>query len=576
MPSNDPLLDKQLGNYRIIRSLGMGGMGKVYFAQDETLKRPVALKVIHEQYRQREDYRARLLAEASAIANLKHPNIVQIYTAGEHGDILFFAMEMISGRNLKDLMTEAAAEGEPIDYDAVILIGDGLAAALDYAHSKGVIHRDVKPANVLITTEPHVYLTDFGLALDIRETLRDALHESDNGSDEGGTAQYMSPEQIDPDMEIGPASDQYSFGIMLYEMLTGTVPFEGEPQDILNQHLYDPPPRPRSQNPKLTPAVEAVLLRALEKHPGDRFESCTALMHRLARALEAAKEASLPRMALPAMPAGTGARRGPLGDHTPSERGGRSAERTVPRSASKNGEKTRPYDRTLPAHLPPKGRDDRLFWASVGAIGSVLIVLALIVSIGIWMNMNAASPPPMPTMTRQPSTSTSTTIPTQTAQQVSSISTTTATPTLPSPSPLPPTTATPTPVTGDPFLLIYDDTSFNLLNLSEEPRNVTVLEFERLDFSGNPLESFSGQQWARFNDTLRPQTCMRIEISDIPFNTTPDECSNIFDAIRTTSLESISDFWTSRPGSSEFRVIWAGGEVKRCSILAHRCEIYLP
>ena len=574
VPTADPLLDTRLGNYRIIRPLGMGGMGKVYFAQDETLKRPVALKVIHEQYRQREDYKVRLLDEASAIANLKHPNVVQIYTAGEQEGILFFAMELISGRNLKDLMMEAASEGEPVDFEAVILIGEGIAAALDFAHENGVIHRDVKPGNVLITHEPHVYLTDFGLALDVRDPLR----QKGNGNDDG-TAQYMSPEQIDPTVKIGPESDQYSFGILLFEMLTGAVPFDGgDQEEIYQKHLNNPPPKPRSLNSKLTPAIQEILLRALAKHPGDRFESCTALMRRLTRALQAAQETGLPQMALPAMPAGTRARRLPS-ENIPSDSKVRPDERTLPNPVVKTGgpgysDKTRPREGT--PYLPKrKPRDDRFFWLGLGAVGAVLIVLTLFIGISFLLNGNVLSSLPPPTSTILSSTAalTPTQSPPPTALPTQAPTGTVALVLL-TPPLLP--TSSPTVLTGDPFVLIYDDTSFNLLNLSDLPRNISLILFERLDLAGNPLETFSGERWALFNEIIRPATCMRIEITDAPFKTNPEECNNIFDAVRTTTSDSSSDFWTSRPNSSEFRVLWAGQEIKRCPIITHRCDLLIP
>lgn len=575
-PTTDPLLGTRLGNYRIIRSLGMGGMGKVYFAQDETLKRPVALKVIHEQYREREDYRARLMDEASAIANLKHPNIVQIYTAGDQEGILFFAMELISGRNLKDLMTEALAEGDAVDVEAVILIGKGIAEALDYAHAKGVIHRDVKPANVLITREPHVYLTDFGLALDVRDPLREM------GFSEGGTAQYMSPEQIDHTYDIGPESDQYSFGVLLYEMLTGTVPFDGnDAEEIFQKHLNNPPPKPLSLNSKLTPDIQDILLRALSKHPGGRFESCTALMRHLTRALEAARGADNTKMALPAMPAGTGTRRGLPPDSSEPNRNEKSvhpSERTQPRADVRVSENTRPREGVPPAPFKRKKRDDRVIWISVGALGAAFVVFAAWIGVSFLLRASALNAPPAPTNTLVPSPTPALVTPSATLSPAVA-PTLTLVPTtetlLPSPTPL--FSPTPTEITGDAFALLYDNTSFNLLNLSDHSRNITLLDFERLDLLDNPLETFSGQQWARFNDIIRPNTCMRIEISDAPLKTTPEECNNIFDAIRTTPLNGSSDFWTSRPGtSSEFRVLWAGQEIKRCLIFNHRCDLLIP
>jgi serine/threonine protein kinase len=574
--ASDPLLGARLGNYRIIRPLGMGGMGKVYIAQDETLKRLVALKVIHEQFREHEEYRARLMDEASAIANLKHPNIVQIYTAGDHEGLLFFAMELISGRNLKDLMNEALAEGDAVDFEAVILIGNGIANALDYAHTKGVIHRDVKPANVLITREGHIYLTDFGLALDVHDPLREAEVR------EGGTAQYMSPEQIDQIYDIGPASDQYSLGVLLYEMLAGTVPFDGKDADeIFQKHLNNPPPKPLSLNTKLTPAIQEILLRALAKHPADRFQSCMDLMNHLTEALESAQKTGKTKMALPAMPSGTRTRHGlsaPKASTLPRpDKTSRAVDRTLPRPDVRVSENTRPRPGAPPAPPKRKRRDDRFFWIGVGALGSIVFGLLLWVGVTFFLNMPSlsllASPTPSSTTTPSPSftplSPTTTRTPTATHPQTS---TRTATLEPPTETPSP----TPTILTGDAFVLIYDDTSFNLLNVSSNPRNISLIEFERLDLAGNSLASFSGEQWARFNEIIRPGTCMRIEIIDTLFITTPEECNNIFDAVRTTQLRSNADFWTTRVGSNEFRVLWAGVEIKRCQIFNRRCEIILP
>ncbi|GAB4578205.1 MAG: serine/threonine-protein kinase [Anaerolineales bacterium] len=577
----DPLIETHLGNYRIVRPLGMGGMGKVYFAQDETLKRPVALKVIHEQYRTHEAYRARLLAEASAIANLKHPNIVQIYSAGEHEGILYFAMEVIGGRNLKELMGENLINGQPVNFEGVIHIGTAIAAALDYAHERGVIHRDVKPANILITPDHHVYLTDFGLALDLRETER-GFHT------DGGTPQYMSPEQIDHAYPVGPASDQYSLAVVLFEIFTGTVPFDGEDAEaIYQQHLNNPPPRPLSLNRHLTPDIQEILLRALSKHPADRFENCTTFMRYLTAALsDAPQEASTPRLIpLPAFPAGTLAKHGllppkPAHDPRPEKK---PRPNDLPLSDSRVTEITRPRS-SFPPPKPkpqPTPRKEQLFWTGLGAVGMVVILVGafLLYQFVSTSPMFGFGTPPTETLTPSP------TSPPPTATfPVILPPTLTATSVPPSPTPIPPSptlvpatlTPSPTQPTGDLFILLYDDTSFNLLNLSTRSRNISLLEFERLDFFGTVMETFSGLQWARFNAIIRPETCMRIKISNAPFLTNPEECNNIFDAEITIAPNNESDFWTSRTDSSEFRVLWSGTELKRCSILIHRCEIFIP
>ncbi|NUM48245.1 MAG: serine/threonine protein kinase [Anaerolineales bacterium] len=577
--TSDPLLDTRLGNYRIVRSLGMGGMGTVYFAQDETLKRAVALKVMHEQFRSREDYRIRLLSEASAIANLKHPNIVQIYTAGEHEGILYFAMELISGRTLKELMSENLINGQPVNFEGVIQIGTAIAAALDYAHEKGVIHRDVKPANILITADQHVYLTDFGLALDVRDP-----HGLPT---EGGTPQYMSPEQIDHAYPVGPASDQYALGVVLYEIFAGTIPFDGDDAEaIYQQHLNNPPPKPLSLNRNLTQDIQEVLLRALSKHPADRYENCTTFLRHLTVALsEAAEESTLNRHnPLPAFPAGTRKKHGLPTSKPPTEprpeQKPRANDLTVPVSDSRVTEITRP--RTTFPPTPPKTkakpprRDDRLLWLSAGALSTALILAVLFFSYRFlsssFFNPGLPfTPTPVPSLSPTP-------LPSATFPSIAPPTPTPVPPTAPPPAP----TETPTPVpsatprTGDPFLLLYDDTSFNLLNLSTQSRNISLLKFERVDPFNTILETFTGLQWARFNAIIRPETCMRIKISNAPFLTIPEACNNIFDAEITIALNNESDFWTTRADSNEFRVLWSGAEIQRCPIGAQQCEILIP
>jgi serine/threonine protein kinase len=594
--TTDPLIDVRLGNYRIIRSLGMGGMGKVYVAQDETLKRSVALKVIREQYRAREDYRARLMGEATAIANLKHPNIVQIYAAGEQHGILYFAMELISGQNLKDLLNETLATNGGINFDAVIQIGTAVASALDYAHEQGVIHRDLKPANVIITHNQHVYLTDFGLAHDTRD-----FAQAVSTAKEGGTPQYMSPEQIDPVYPVGPASDQYSLGVMLFEMFTGTVPFEGDdPESIYQKHLNNPPPKPLSLNRKLTPEIQEILLRALAKHPADRFENCMTLMSHLARVWQTAQETLTPQhIPLPALPAGTRARHGLPTEPSPlPAQKSRPTDQTLPipdkrvaeHTRTRATENTRPrtFENMRPRPTAPipqvskpktSRREDRVIWAGLGAVGMVIILLMLYFGFQFLTYSNLLSLSPPPTATR-PLTITPLPQPflTATLPAIAPPADHTPTPTqaIPSPTPTASLSPTSTEVSGDPFLLLYDDTSFNLLNLSDRSRNISLLAFERLDNFGASLESFTGSQWARFNNLIRPQTCMRIKLSSALFLTSPEECNNIFDAEVTISPHNESDFWTIQPDSTEFRVLWSNVEIERCVIRNRRCEILIP
>jgi serine/threonine protein kinase len=205
------LIGRQLANYRIERLIGSGGMAQVYYGWDVKLERPVAIKVIDARYRDDPAYAERFVREARAVATWRHENIVQIYYADDEDGLYYFAMEYIDGMDLGRLLAQYADDGEWMAYEDVLLVGRAVASALDYAHQKGVIHRDVKPSNVMVTSKGRVALTDFGLAMDVyRGTLGEAF----------GSPHYISPEQARSSANAVPQSDLYSLGVMLYEMLT--------------------------------------------------------------------------------------------------------------------------------------------------------------------------------------------------------------------------------------------------------------------------------------------------------------------------------------------------------------------
>lgn len=273
----DPLIGRQLAGFRLERLLGHGGMASVYYGIDQQLQRPVAVKVIAERFRGDPEYAGRFVREARAMAAWRHANIPQIYQAGEFDGISFYAMEYIEGMDLERLLKEYGRLGELPPYVDVLFIGRAIANALDYAHSRGVIHRDVKPSNVLVSQDDRVYLTDFGLVLDIARGTRGEVF---------GTPQYMSPEQARSSASVVPQSDLYSLGIILYEMLTGFVPFNDPvPATLALKQITEPPPSPREFNPSLSFEVEAVLLKALDKSPTGRYPSGRKLMDTLERAL---------------------------------------------------------------------------------------------------------------------------------------------------------------------------------------------------------------------------------------------------------------------------------------------------
>ncbi len=247
------------GRYRVLHRLGAGGMADVYLARDEQLDRDVALKLLHRRFAEDPGFVERFRREAQAAASLQHPNVVSVFDRGSFEGTYYIAMEYLEGRTLKRLIREEA----PIEATRAIDLTEQMLKAARFAHRRGVIHRDLKPHNVIVDDNDHVKVTDFGIA------RAGASDMTETGSIMG-TAQYLSPEQAQGHAVSAP-SDLYSIGIVLYEMLTGRVPFDGEsPVSIALKHVSEAPVPPSQINPEIPPALEQVVLWALNKDPADR------------------------------------------------------------------------------------------------------------------------------------------------------------------------------------------------------------------------------------------------------------------------------------------------------------------
>jgi eukaryotic-like serine/threonine-protein kinase len=284
MAAGDQLIDTLFdGRYLIIRKLGSGGMANVYLAADQELGRRVAIKILDDRHARDDQFVERFRREAQNAAGLSHPSIVSIYDRGEAEGTYYIAMEYVEGRTLKELLVARGPSplGIAIDYTRQIL------SALRFAHRNGIVHRDIKPHNVIVDGEGRVKVMDFGIA------RAGAASQMTEAGSIIGTAQYLSPEQA-RGAPVDQTSDLYSTGIVLYELLTGSVPFTGEtPVEIAMKHLSQVPAPPSSHRAEIPRDLDYVALRALAKDPSDRYHSAEEMdsdLERIARGIGVSAE----------------------------------------------------------------------------------------------------------------------------------------------------------------------------------------------------------------------------------------------------------------------------------------------
>lgn len=256
------------GRYEVLERIGAGGMAIVYKAKDVLLNRVVTIKVLREQFVTDEDFIRRFRREAQSAASLSHPNIVSIYDVGKEGDTEYIVMEYVEGRNLKEIIREYA----PLSTDQSINLGRQITEAIQNAHEHHIIHRDIKPHNILVTADGHAKVTDFGIARAVSSAT--VTHTGDII----GSVHYLSPEQA-KGLQSNEQSDIYSLGIVFYELITGKVPYDGEtPITIALKHLQEQPVLPSKINPRIEKEFEAVIMRAIAKSPEQRYSSAKDLL----------------------------------------------------------------------------------------------------------------------------------------------------------------------------------------------------------------------------------------------------------------------------------------------------------
>ncbi|WP_130014847.1 protein kinase domain-containing protein, partial [Serinicoccus sediminis] len=276
-PDGSPAPDRVLGGrYELGDLIGRGGMADVHVGHDLRLGRPVAIKVLRTDLARDSSFLARFRREAQSAAGLSHPSIVGVFDSGEEAvtesggatvQVPYIVMELVEGRTLRELLNERRT----LDPDEAARITAAVLAALEYAHERGLVHRDIKPANVMVTDGGAVKVMDFGIARAIADTAATMTQTQAVM----GTARYLSPEQAQG-LDVDGRSDLYSVGCLLYELLTGRTPFQGDPVSLVYQHLGEPPKAPSTHAARLPEALDAITLHALEKKPEERYQDAAA------------------------------------------------------------------------------------------------------------------------------------------------------------------------------------------------------------------------------------------------------------------------------------------------------------
>jgi serine/threonine protein kinase len=605
--ANDPMIGKKLGDYIIVDVLGHGGMARVYRGIDKKLNRYAAVKVIDAHLvpdTEQEEYRQRFQNEARSIARLNHPNIVGIYQFDQAGTTYYMAMQFIDGRDLRWLLKTRAKEKARLSPMEILRIIWDVASALDYAHEQGVIHRDIKPSNIMVMANGHAILTDFGLALNQSEgTIGNTF----------GSAHYIAPEQAVSSANAIAQSDLYSLGVVLYEMLTGRVPFDdASAMSVALKHLNEQPPPPSQFAPDIPLLVEQVVLKALNKDAQSRFASGMAM----ARALEAAfglkgnddETHHLPVSPLPmwqeSEAAATSSKASKLKSETASRRSRpRLSEKTPAFGITPlddaptvtDSKSSRPLRQQIAERRSQSRRGNGRLFLILGMAGALLIVgaLALLASGRLFVSQTPTLIPtstaPMaaiiPTNTPEAAAS-ATTPPTEalptippTAQPVAAVTEAIVSPT-PESATAEPSTAEATAVDSIPptaaesaVVLRYDARSLVLLNRSQASVDISGWSFVQTLANGTKL-TFEARRWdngaSRPTTALPPGNCFMVWTNTGNEVATPDDCA------KRSSWQAVGQtrwFWVSTNPSANFEVRKGDAVLATCSILAGECSV---
>jgi beta-lactam-binding protein with PASTA domain/tRNA A-37 threonylcarbamoyl transferase component Bud32 len=382
------MLDTVLGNrYHLLESAGEGGMAIVYKAEDTVLGRPVAVKVLRQQFVADPEFLARFRQEAHAAAALTHPNIVHVYDVGESGGQQYIVMEYVAGPTLKQVIQQRGA----LPLAEVLDLGSQVCAAAEAAHRRGMVHRDLKPQNALVNADGLAKVADFGLAQPAAPAAAQAADATAGSAPATilGTAHYLSPEQAQG-LPATPASDIYAIGVLLYEMATGRLPFDGgSPEEVARKQIQQAPAPPRLLNDALPAAVEGIILKAMAKDPAARYTTARELGGALLAYRQLGEGRTVSFQAQPAAPIAAGARAAPIA-------GNPAAPRSLPRPAQPVAVPVRPGG--MPARqavVERQAASEGVDWML--AVLTLLTLACVLGLVPLGLTVRAALTPPTPT-----------------------------------------------------------------------------------------------------------------------------------------------------------------------------------
>lgn len=554
--TDDPMIGQILGDYRIVRLLGKGGMSRVYLATDRNLQRDVALKVITLDRDRANELMKRFKREARTIGKLdSHPNIVTVYRYATQEDTHYMAMQLIRGETLTQMLGRLKRKKSYMPYADVLNIMRQVAAALDYAHKNQIIHRDVKPSNIMVEEDTgRVVLMDFGLVMEAgtESTLGTAF----------GTPRYIAPEQAISSQQAVPQSDIYSLGVILFEMLTGQVPFDEESaMSLALSHITNPPPSPREIRADLPEAVAKVVLKALEKQPENRFQSASEMVTALQSALgEIPAATDMPVPAPTPVPMKSGAPVPPpsaamldVPTDTPSKTPANGVvSPPAPKAAKKSAPKAVKAEE-VPTPLPPKpappvaavsdkkANNRKPLFYGIGGIVALLILAAILAISGVLSDSDD-----------KPSSGNS--------DGGSGGQSNTGT----------------TNNDGDGSLkLIYTNDSLTIINISNQTLNLSGIGFNSLD---NSRMFISRDFGAQTMSAFEPGECIRVFITNEALPE-PELCQGMKKNVSYFAKDRDNFYWvwnSELNSDAEFRLILSTETLKTCKVGPNECTVNWP